>query len=101
MYVLVKDLPDSIRSTLRSLGYGRADIEVKVGTSFDAPSAYGAGHRARAYVVELATGRTTGTEGAWGGGNPFTDLPVDQGGYSPLPPGFAALTSGYTGIWRL
>jgi hypothetical protein len=38
MYVPVKTLPDSIRSALRSAGYGGADIDVTVGETFTAPA---------------------------------------------------------------
>jgi hypothetical protein len=102
MYVPTKTLPDSIRKALRSVGYGKADIDVKIGDHFMAPSSYGAGHRAQVIVVDLVSGRMQHETGSWGGQNIFQARPVDEpGGRSRLPPGFIALTSGMTGIWHL
>jgi len=101
MYVPVKTLPDSIRAALRSVGYGGKDIDVEVSETFQAPGSYGAGHRGRVLVVELATGRTQYAQGSYGGDNPFSTSPVDSYEKSPLPPGFAALTSGHQKIWHL
>ena len=49
-------------------------------------------------VVELATGRSHYAKGSYGGDEPG---PVDSYEKSPLPPGFAALTSGHRKIWHL
>ena len=101
-YVIVKELPESIRAALRAVGYGKKDIDVEVGEMFAAPLAYGTGHRAQVVVVHLASGSTKETHGAWGGENAFSRNPVDQfGAKSVLPEGFVALTSGMTGIWHL
>lgn len=101
MYLPTKDLPESIRAALRSVGYGGADIDVTVGETFTAPGSYGAGHRGRVFVVDLATGRSEYAQGSYGGDNPFSSNPVDSNEKSPLPPGFAALTSGHSKIWHL
>jgi hypothetical protein len=102
VYISVKELPQSLLSNLRSIGYRKADIELVVEERFDAPMAYGAGHQAQVLVVNLATGQSTGTRGSWGGSNPFEKRAIDVPDVSsPLPPGFAALTSGMRGHWRL
>jgi hypothetical protein len=102
MYVLVKELPTAIQRALKSVGYGRKDIDVEVAESFRAPGSYGAGHRGQVIVVNLSTGESQYEAGSWGGSNPFEQRAVDEpSGVSPLPPGFVALTSGHTKIWHL
>lgn len=101
MYARVKDLPPTVQGVLRSVHYAKADIRVEVEESVSAPHAYGKGHRGQIVMLELSTGRTQASVGSWGGDNPFESRPVDTGGESPLPPGYAALTSSLTGHWTL
>jgi hypothetical protein len=94
MHVDVKDLPEPLKSVFRRLSAMKR-VHVSVGETFSAPGAYGKGFRGQAVVVNLATGDSQYQAGSWGGENPFSRNPVDDpSGVSPLPPGFAAFTTG-------
>lgn len=85
-YIAVRELPDSLQSALRSVGYGRKDIEVKTGTSYSVQGIAGDGERAFTVAVNLDTGQFQTEMGSWGGANMFTRNHVDSDKASrPLP----------------
>lgn len=99
MHIETKNLPESIQSALRSVGYGRADILVRASESYTAAQASGNGSRAFVVAVEIATGRTESHMGSWGGANMFSpgnavDLDTTA---RPLPPGFAVIEGHHGG----
>ena len=90
-YIATRDLPEMVQSFLSSLGYGRAQIAIEIGTTFSAQSCANDGCRALFGLVEIATGRADHWRGSWGGANPFErKLPDVDSGTRALPPGFAA-----------
>lgn len=100
MHVDVKDLPEPLKSAVRHVT-GMKSVVLEVGDTFDAPGAYGKGYRGQVLVVNISTGERQYVAGSWGGANPFRQSPVDDPmGRSPLPPGFAALTTGGR-VWTL
>ena len=96
-YFAVSDLPQTVQSALRALGYNRADISVSASETFDFSGAYGDGYRATNVLLNLSTGEQRSFTGSWGGANPFSK-PADQsladsGKSLPLPEGFAGIHS--------
>lgn len=76
-YVLVKDLPPSLQTALRQVGYGRKDIRVETSTSYSPLGAGEKGRRAFCVAVNLVTGETKAKMGSWGGANMFVNNQVD------------------------
>ena len=100
MYVQVKDLPPALQSALKSVGYGRADIEVSPADSISMAVASGDGRRAFNVLVNLDTGEYKTHMGSWGGANMFnpsnpTDLDTAT---RPMPEGACVIqgNSGHT-----
>jgi len=98
--VQVKELPEVLQKALKSVGYGRRDINVSARAEVDLNPYAGEGQKGFAVVVNLATGVYKASEGSWGGANMFVARSIDtaQASY-PLPPDGAAIvgTSGYHG----
>lgn len=93
MHISTKDLPRSLQSALSALGYHKADISVKAAEKFSVIDYGGAGRRAFACMVNLATGESQTMHGSWGGANAFAptnhvDLDSTK---RPLPDGFALI----------
>lgn len=94
MYVKVKELPTVVQQALASLGYGKADIETRAGSTVTLSSASGNGSRAFATVINLTAGQFQTTWGSWGGANMFNkDNAVDNDDRPyPLPADGIAIT---------
>jgi hypothetical protein len=93
MYVQVKDLPAPVVVALKSVDYGRADIEVRPATSVVLSDSGTTGRKAFAVLVSLTTGQHQTIWGSWGGPNMFVANPVDSDTRSyPLPSDGVALT---------
>ncbi len=93
LYVPVRELPDSLRAALSSVGYGRADIEVEARDSVSPRVGGGEGKRGFVLIVDLATGRTEEKLGSWGGSNMFNPanaVDLDGNDYA-IPEGVAVI----------
>lgn len=79
MWIKVKELPESVRYALDSVGYGRGDVEVRAVRELVMSSAGSDGRRAFVVMVNLSTGERAGEFGSWGGENMFNPRnPVDR-----------------------
>ena len=78
IYTECKELPNSIKSALRSVGYNRNDIsiEAREEISLASPPAF-EGSRGFTCVIDLASGQHRIEHGSWGGRNPFEHHAVD------------------------
>jgi hypothetical protein len=95
--VSVKELPESIRAALRSVGYGGRDIAIEPSATVDAFVPSGEGQRGFVLMLNLASGEMETRLGSWGGNSPV-GLQVDcDNAARPLAPGFAVIkgTTGY------
>ena len=102
MHVETKTLPDSVRESLRSVGYAKADIAVEQVTKVSPFDAGGQGRRAFMVLLDLATGRQEVHRGSWGGGNMFNPqnaVDNDEAAYH-IPEGGAVIkgSTGYGGV---
>jgi hypothetical protein len=84
MHVAVKELSDPVRAALKSVGYGRADVELVAAESVEGSVAGGVGLRGFTIAVNLDTGERKGAYGSWGGDNMFSRSPVDSD-HTPIP----------------
>ena len=79
VHVEVKELPQTLQSALRQVGYRKADIRVVPATEVHTGSAGMSGRRAFTMAVNIATGQTSQVaQGSWGGPNPFERKPADD-----------------------
>lgn len=77
--VEVRDLPPGIQKALKSLKYGRKDIQVQAEAHPDLTDFSGDGQRAFATVVDILTGHVFDSfMGSWGGPNIFSQKPLDK-----------------------
>lgn len=98
MHIETKSLPESLKAALRAVGYGAADIGVRVTETYSAQSCANDGQRGFTMAVNIATGERDEHHGSWGGANPFGANAVDSDGTArPLAPGFVVVqgTTGY------
>lgn len=72
MYVQVNDLPSSLVSVLKSLGYGKTDIEIDAQEYVSPSLGSGTGLRAFFAMIDLGTGQVEVKYGSWGGSNMFS-----------------------------
>jgi hypothetical protein len=77
MYVKTVDLPDSIRTALKSVGYGKSDIEVNIQDSVSLFDAGSDGRRGFAIIINLSSGESEIRYGSWGGANAFVTNVID------------------------
>lgn len=78
-HVEVKELPDTLRSALKKVGFRGRDIRVVAVKEIETGDAGGSGRRGFTVAVNIATGRTSEIAmGSWGGPNPFERKPVDD-----------------------
>jgi hypothetical protein len=88
VHVKTKDLAPSIRSALKGVGYGAADIEVIPADEISVQrSGYGAGSRGFSTLVDLSTGRHETLRGSFGGpglGSRGNRVDLDRSTY-PIP----------------
>lgn len=90
--VAIKDLPDSLREALKSVGFRKSDIDVIPSEKIQMQSAYGDGYRAYIALVNLGTGKRDVQYGSWGGANMFANKPVDTDRQEyPIPENGAAI----------
>jgi len=87
----IKTLPDSLRSALSAVGYGKRDIAVRPVETLSMHAEASDGSRGFVLLVDLATGRREEHWGSWGGANMFNprnavDLDTTP---RPVPPGMA------------
>ena len=95
--VSIRELPDSIRKALKSLRYGRRDIEVIPANKFRAGGG-GEGNRAVSVTVNIKSGRVIDRQtGSWGGSNMFENREIDQPGEQAIPNGAAVIAGSMGG----
>lgn len=70
-HVSVAELPESLRSALKSTGYGGKDIAIEARETASVIDAGSDGRRGFVVLVDLATGRAETHMGSWGGANMF------------------------------
>lgn len=98
MYIAIKNLPESVRRALNTLGYHRPDIDVSASESVSLNGASGDGHRCFACIMNLATGEYRITHGSWGGPNMFSPTnPVDTDEQQYAIPPDGAIIKGSSG----
>lgn len=98
MYMQVKDLPDALKNALASVGYSRADIDIKVSETGSLLSSGGDGRRGFAILVNMSTNEYKTHWGSWGGSNMFSpDNQVDNNDQSYPIPENGAVINGSTG----
>jgi hypothetical protein len=76
--VVVKELPQSLQTVLKKVGYRRKDISVIPQETVSLSSGGGAGRRSFAAIVDVSTGKHEITYGSWGGPNMFVRNAVDS-----------------------
>jgi hypothetical protein len=93
MYVTITELPDTITSALKSVGYGRKDINVEPRETVSVQDMGSSGRRGFVVLVDIATGRTELHQGSWGGANMFNPAnAVDlDGAERQIIPGMAVI----------
>lgn len=64
-FCAVKDLPSSIQDALASVGYGRKDVAVESAEQVSICDPGGAGRKAFAILLDLATGESKTHWGSW------------------------------------
>jgi len=98
--VEVKELPQTLQSALRQIGYRKADIRVVPATEVYTGSAGMSGRRAFTMAVNIATGQTSQVaQGSWGGPNPFERKPADDLETKVKIPQNSAIIKGSGGEW--
>ena len=86
-YQLVSELPECLINALKSVSYGKRDIEVVSREQISITCAGGDGRRGFAILLNLATGESKTLLGSWGGANAFNlqnQVDLDQRNY-PIP----------------
>ena len=101
MYVQVKELPERIQSSLKSVGYHRADIEVKAQETTYASTGGSKGRRSFVLPLNLETGQSSFAQGSWGGSNPFNTTIDDYDKEIQIPENCVVIqgSSGYKGTF--
>lgn len=98
MYVEVTRLPESVQAALKSVDYGRKDIEVRASERVSLGSSSGDGFRAFVALVNLTTGQSTAMYGSWGGANMFNRSNAVDNDFREYPlPGDGVAVTGMTG----
>ena len=101
MYAKVADLPHVLQQALKSVGYGKKDIEVKTAETVRLSLQGGDGYRAFSTLVNLSTGQYETTMGSWGGSNMFNPSnPVDNDRQAYALPQGGAVIKGIEGGGR-
>lgn len=98
MRIETKALPERVKDLLRSLGYGRRDIELTAATETSVQDMGGDGCRGFFAWVNLETGERHVSHGSWGGPNMFNprnQVDMDPGKYQ-IPPN-VIVARGWTG----
>jgi len=92
MHIKVKDLPNSIKSALHEISYGRDDIELFVAETISPRCPSGDGSRGVFVAIDIATGARNISYGSWGGSNMFEQKIVDVVDTPfPIPPNCAVI----------
>lgn len=94
MYGIVRDLPDVLKSALKSVGYNKKDIAIKAAEKVSIQDFGETGCRSFVVLVDLSSSEFTINYGSWGGPNPFVkDNSVDlDSRYHQLPENGAVIT---------
>jgi len=93
MFVETKELPECLKSALRSVDYNRTDIslEAREELSLSSSPAF-EGSRGFTVIVDLAAGHFRAEYGSWGGANMFEKKAVDNDESTyPMKPGIAVI----------
>lgn len=91
-HIAVRDLPASLQRALKSIGYGRRDIEVVDSGVWFSSNPF-EGNRAVSYTVDLKNGFITDAQkGSWGGANPFQTRSLDRDERRTVPHGSAVIS---------
>lgn len=78
LHIAVREMPPVLQRALKQVGYGRKDVIVEPSTEVNISGLSGAGRRAFAIAVDLASGRISDVaHGSWGGPNPYETNPLD------------------------
>lgn len=100
MHVIIKELPESLQSVLRTVGYRKKDISVVVKEKESLHVSGGAGLKGFAIVVDLATGEKKRFDGSWGGANMFSPTnAVDLNDEKYTLPHNCAVVKGHIGSY--
>jgi hypothetical protein len=98
MYVQVSNLPSILQNALRSVGYGKSDINVVEKTTTSLQMGGGDGWCAFVIIVNAETGEANQFNGSWGGANMFNlDNMVDTDDSVYELTTHTAIISGQTG----
>lgn len=99
LYVAVKELPPSVRKTLKDIGYGKADIGIKGSETVVVGQGGGDGRRSFYAILALDGSVEPKVEyGSWGGANPFETFRVDHDqNKHPIAPGYAVVVGSESG----
>lgn len=98
MYSKVIELPECIQTALKSIGYGRVDIEIEAKEKVSPSVAGGDGYKGFCMIINMETGETKRMEGSWGGSNYFSqDNQVDLDANMYTIPNNFAVIKGVTG----
>jgi hypothetical protein len=100
-HVEVRQLSPALVSALKSIGYGRADIQVIPATSVEIGDAGSQGRRSFTVGLNLVTGERVRSNGSWGGQNMFARNPTDDGERVDVPADGVIIkgSSGYGGTF--
>jgi hypothetical protein len=98
-YISVSELPEILQKALKSVGYGRKDIQVDVQEVFCPRPPSGDGMRGFLVAVNLETEEYQTTMGCWGGSNAFNTT-IDDAPNSVDVPANIAFVRGSEGGGR-
>lgn len=98
-YVATKELPPSVRKTLKTIGYGKADIGIVSSETVVVGQGGGDGRRSFYAILALDGSVEPKVEyGSWGGANPFETFRVDHDQTKhPIAPGYAVVVGSESG----
>jgi len=87
MNIETKKLPSSVQTALKSTGYKKNNVDVKMATSINSFCSGSAGSKGYFTLLDLDTGKHRTEYGSWGGSNMFVQgNVVDDGKDYNLPP---------------
>jgi hypothetical protein len=103
VYVPTKELPQSVKDALKSVGYDRRDIGIVASETVSVGQGGGDGRRSFYAIVSLDGLVEPKVEyGSWGGANPFEMKRVDHDQVNhPIHPGYAVIVGSESGGTRV
>jgi hypothetical protein len=97
-YILVKELPDTLQSALKTLSYAKKDVQVLVQATESLIGNAGKGYQSFASVVDMGSGEVKSFVGSWGGSNPFNPSNMVDNNMNDYPiPHNIAIVRGFRG----